>query len=164
MKKVVSSQYSVALWITVVLLFSTMQGCLIIPVPHTRLHAYGVKGRIVDEDGKPIVNASVVNEQAPKKKAISDVDGYFKLSPVRGWHGAYFIGPISLSMFPGFDVPSSLVDVYVNADGFSKQKFTFDYHDNRGKDWQEYHRQEHHRQEFYDYIVVEKIVLHRQDK
>jgi len=121
-------------------LLAMVQGCLIVPVPHTRLHAYGIKGQIVDEEGVPVPNAVIEGVSVPNKisinykrkqrttirKAVTDSDGYFTIKPIRGWHGAWFfaIPNGGGSLFPSFPYLyfHDDLDIYVNAFGFSEKK------------------------------------------
>ena len=131
-------------WVLLALTFLPMQGCLIlpVPVPHPRLHAYGVEGRIVDEDGKPVPNVKVVSPEQKeeqsrhyvrKREAVTDSDGYFKIKSAWGWHGAYvmvLLAPCGagnhFSTFPQHKGAVWQADnkIHFFADGFPEQKFT----------------------------------------
>lgn len=91
---------------TAILLIFSATGCLI-PIPHRRIHAYGVRGQIVDQaTGESIENAWIAADvdSNPQASAVrSDATGRFKIAPIERWHGAYFISPIRLSLFPAFD-------------------------------------------------------------
>jgi len=139
------------------------QGCFL-PVPHQRLHSHGVKGWIVDENGNPIPHAIVVENDVvakenttPKQKAITDPDGYFELKPVRKWHGAFCVAPPSdFSLFPFFHNPPDYKEIYIMADGFPEQNFSF-----RSLGFgfeEEFARSKYER----DYFVAEKIILYPQ--
>ena len=96
-------------------------GC-IMPIPHRRLHAYGVKGQIVNaSDQRPIADALVTCNVQKKRDAKTDTTGQFTLRPAYGWHGAYVIGPINLSLLPGWDMtyPGSTFEVF--APGFQRR-------------------------------------------
>ena len=128
------------LWALLALLFCFAQGCLIIPVPHTQRHADGVQGRVVDEDGMPVPNVTVISPakkmtgvNVGKREAITDADGYFTLNPVRGWHWGYFIpffvtGTGNVSIWPYFDPYlegiSMTSELHLFAEGFPEQKIT----------------------------------------
>ena len=136
MKKALFVILSLALLIT--------QGCIIVPFPHTRLHAYGVQGRIVDADGNPVPNVtvSIPAQKAgimnvPKREAITDSDGRFKIKAVHGWHGARILvfaptgGENMASLFPFFDAFHDRIGLgwkndklRLHADGFPAQQFT----------------------------------------
>ena len=82
-------------------------GC-VVPIPHRRMHYPGVTGRVRDAISHAAIPAARIQTvDAVKQAAILGYDGVFTLKPVYGWHGASLIGPIGLSLFPGFDVPSS---------------------------------------------------------
>src|ERR1044072_2429248 len=75
----------------------------LIPVPHHRLHEFGVTGRLLDAETHPPISAAGIEAaDDPEKITFSDVNGSFDLKPVYGWHGAFFFGPICLSLWPGF--------------------------------------------------------------
>jgi hypothetical protein len=96
----------------------TLSGC-VVPIPHKRLHEPGVAGRVIDSESHlPIEAAKIEGASNSAKVTLSDASGSFKLKPVYGWHGAYFIGPICLSLFPGFDVPVHTRAIVITADGF----------------------------------------------
>lgn len=118
-----------ALRVVFVLMLLPATGCLVLPVPHTRLHAHGTEGRIVDEDGKPVPNATITSSSVWTKAnpltTVTDENGCFFLEPVRKWHGAVFWGVIgcSFSFLPKGPCacPISDQDVEVRADGFAGQ-------------------------------------------
>jgi hypothetical protein len=93
-------------------------GCAL-PIPHKRLHIYGVRSKLVDnETNKPIPDATICPLPEAKDCAKSDKTGTFELPPVYGWHGGYFIGPISVSFWPGFDIAVPLRDIEIKAQGY----------------------------------------------
>lgn len=93
-------------------------GCLV-PVPHTRVHAYGVKAQVVSAaDGRPVTNAIIASVGWPAATARADRQGRFRLPAKRGWHGAYCIGPICLSLLPGWDVTWPLREISISAPGY----------------------------------------------
>jgi hypothetical protein len=95
-----------------------LSGCLL-PIPHPRLHEFGVAGRIVDsESHRPIKGAEVHAVDDPAKGTVTNADGLFRLKPVYGWHGAYFIGPMSLSLLPRFEVPGYTRIIRITAIGY----------------------------------------------
>jgi hypothetical protein len=96
-----------------------LSGC--IPVPHRRVHVYGVEGRVLDAETRAPVRAACVSPDGGQ--AISRNDGTFKLRPVYGWHGAYLIGPISYSLLPHFDMPHFGPAVFITAQGYQSQSF-----------------------------------------
>jgi hypothetical protein len=99
----------------------TISSC-VIPTPHRRIHWYGVKGQLLDSLTKqPVVAASIRATPEGKRVSISDAKGRFVIEPIYGWHGAYLIGPISLSLFPGFDMPGSSRYFHVTADGYESK-------------------------------------------
>ncbi|OGV58339.1 MAG: hypothetical protein A2X49_08925 [Lentisphaerae bacterium GWF2_52_8] len=91
-----------------------ISGC-IFPVPHQRLHVYGVKGKVVDQDNLPLKDAIVFSCADDGVFTKTDESGGFELAPTYGWHGAYFYGPNSLSLWPGFDIAAPEREVMVCA-------------------------------------------------
>ena len=99
-------------------------GCMIVPVPHPRVHAYGVKGQVVSAtDGIPIA-AAVHSIDAPTDIVRCDAEGCFQVRPRYGWHGAYFIGVISQSMLPGWDVTRPVRGICVSTPGYQTTTLT----------------------------------------
>ena len=78
-------------------------GC-ILPIPHTRTHAPAISGTIISEKTRNPVQNAVVKDVLFGVETTTDQLGRFSLPRVKRWHGAYFVGPISLSLFPSFDV------------------------------------------------------------
>lgn len=98
-------------------------GC-IMPIPHRRLHAYGVRGSVVDAQScEPIPSAVVARGTNMLESVACTPSGEFEIKPIHGWHGAYFIGPISLSLFPGFDIAAPCATVSASAPGYKPQTF-----------------------------------------
>jgi hypothetical protein len=97
-------------------------GCLVVPVPHQRLHAYGIRGRVVDENGHPLATATVADDTTSNGVLKANSDGRFSLRPVRGWHGGYFIGVISFSVWPDLDMIGPIRTVQVEAPGYVTQR------------------------------------------
>ncbi|MCT4603765.1 MAG: hypothetical protein N4A59_12820 [Marinifilum sp.] len=74
-------------------------------MPHRRLHSYGAKSRIVDAlTNEPVDNAVVFTTHDSPCIVKTNTNGEFSLEPEYGWHGAYFLSPISRSLFPSFDL------------------------------------------------------------
>lgn len=98
-------------------------GC-IMPIPHRRVHSFGVEGRVLDASTLTPVTGAVVSSPDHKRRETTTNDkGQFSLRPAYGWHGAYLIGPISESLLPGWDItfPGTAVDVA--ADGYQNEHF-----------------------------------------
>lgn len=94
------------------------------PVPHRRLHAYGVDGRVVDGVSlHPVTNAVVTTRFIRTQDCRTNADGQFAIAPVYGWHGAYLIGPISLSLFPSWDITFPERDIVISAPGYITEVF-----------------------------------------
>ena len=92
-----------------------LSGC-IVPIPHRRLHAYGVKSKIVDsESGVPIQNATIWNVR-------TDSQGDFSINPRYGWHGGYFFSPISRSIWPKHHMAFPVAFFKVSADGYNMKE------------------------------------------
>ena len=98
-----------------------LSGC-VLPVPHRRLHQFGVSGRVIDSASHTPINAARIT--ASDAATLSRSDGSFTLDPVYGWHGAYAIGGIGVSLLPGFDVPSFSRPVTVTASGYRSSTIT----------------------------------------
>jgi len=90
------------LWLSCALALS---GCMILPIPHRRVHAFGVQGRVVDSSSKKSIGAATIRGAGPFPGICSsDASGRFSLPPVYGWHGAVLLSPaIDYSMFPLLD-------------------------------------------------------------
>ena len=99
----------------------SLAGC-VLPVPHRRLHQLGVSGRILDSRSRaPIKEARVTSCETT---TFSHSDGSFAVAPVYGWHGAYAIGGIGVSLLPGFDMPSPSRPITVTAHGYQSSTIT----------------------------------------
>ena len=98
-------------------------GC-ILPVPHTRVHAYGVTGQVVSATTQePLADASVIAMDQPHPPAHCDKAGRFRLHPKRGWHAAYCIGPVCESLLPRWDVTYPGRSIQVSAPGYATADF-----------------------------------------
>jgi hypothetical protein len=82
-----------------------LSGCIILPIPHRRVHAFGIQGRVVDVSSKkPIAAATIRGAEPFPGVCSSDASGRFSLPPVYGWHSAVMLSPaIGYSMFPLLD-------------------------------------------------------------
>ena len=108
---------------TGLLLAALCTGC-IMPIPHRRVHSYGVEGRVCDAStSSPIVGAVVTSNDQKHRETKTNDKGEFSLRPAYGWHGAYVIGPISLSLLPCWDItfPGTAIDV--TATGYQSEHF-----------------------------------------
>jgi hypothetical protein len=102
-------------------------GC-VLPIPHQRIHQYGVKGSVVDsKSGKPIENAKICSLGIPES-CISKINGNFTLKPIKGWHGAYFLGPISFSLFPDWDMTAPTISILISSTDYISKKITVKEH------------------------------------
>ena len=98
-------------------------GC-IVPVAHTRVHAFGVTGQVVSATSDDaVVGASVTSIEQPQDQAHCDRSGRFRLPPKRGWHAAYCIGPICESLLPSWDVTYPRRFIHVSAPGYAAADF-----------------------------------------
>jgi len=98
-------------------------GC-ILPVPHTRVHAYGVTGQVVSATTQePLGDALVTAMDQPDHPAHCDKAGRFRLHPKRGWHAAYCVGPVCESLLPGWDVTYPGRRIQVSAPGYATADF-----------------------------------------
>lgn len=103
-----------------------LSGC-VVPLPHRRVHAFGVAGRVLDFQSRSPVKAARIEAADDRTKvAFSDARGSFMLPPVSGWHGAYFIGPIGLSLFPALDMPSMSRAIAISANGYRSVTIPFE--------------------------------------
>ena len=103
----------------------TLAGC-VVPVPHKRIHEFGVTGRLLDSMSRtPVKAARIEASEGRTEAALSDANGFFTLKPVYGWHGAYCIGPISLSLWPALDVPSMSRTIMITASGHRSATIRF---------------------------------------
>jgi hypothetical protein len=90
-------------------------GC-VVPIPHRRLHQFGVTGRVIDSESRTPLNTAQI--ASGDTATVSHSDGSFTIAPVYGWHGAYAIGGVGVSLLPGFDVPSMSRSITVTASGY----------------------------------------------
>lgn len=108
----------------VIVLLVLVAGCAL-PIPHRRLHNYGVKSKIVDnETNKSIRDALICSLLEGRNCIKSDKSGTFELPPVYGWHGGYYIGPVSHSFWPGFDIPDFEPEIVIQAQGYEDIKLS----------------------------------------
>jgi len=99
-------------------------GCMVVPVPHRRLHVYGVRGSVIDaQTRQPLADATVSRSPHGQNDVRTSSDGTFEFKPVHGWHGAIFIGAIPLSLFPSFDIAFAVAEVRVEARGYTTESF-----------------------------------------
>lgn len=69
--------------------WAAVAGCVVIPVPHTRVHQAAREGRVVDAlTGAPLEGAVVTSLADGGRTCRTDAAGWFRLPPVRRWHGA----------------------------------------------------------------------------
>ena len=105
---------------SIFLLFCT--GC-IVPIPHQRLHTFGVTAELKDKDtGRPVPDAIIFSLDSDKEFVKTNENGSFNLPPIYKWHGAYFISPISFSIFPNFDLTSPEREFLIYAPGYRVKK------------------------------------------
>jgi len=98
-----------------------------------------VQGRVVDEDGNPVPNVMVISPEkiisssgvtVPKQETVTDTDGFFRLKPDWGWHGACFLTVEGVfSKFPSFSgYPLSYAyHLLLVTDKFPTQMVTLNY-------------------------------------
>ncbi len=100
------------------------QSSCILPIPHRRVHAQGIEGKVVAATTKrPIAGAKVSSAITRNELATTDSGGVFRIKPDYGWHGAMLIGPISYSLFPHFDIQYPPPPIQISADGFRSREF-----------------------------------------
>ncbi len=106
-------------------MFVVGSGGCVVPVPHTRVHEFGVTGQVISAiDQKAVSGASIVSIGEPIETARCDGDGNFRLRPRRGWHAAYLIGPDSVSILPTWDITAPVRQVRVSAPGYVTMDFS----------------------------------------
>lgn len=89
-------------------------GCIVVPIPHTRIHKPKVVGHVVATIANvPLEEVSVVDIDSNGYSSITDNKGLFVLKEKRHWHLAKFYGAINLSIFPLFDMAKPTRDVMV---------------------------------------------------
>lgn len=119
-------KYCRALLISILIIIFT--GCVILPIPHRRVHSCGAKGRILDSvTNEPVAGAVIAGDNEGRGETISSADGNYVLKPVYGWHGAVFIGPTGLSLFPALGpyIKRSKA-IHVSRDGYQMQRLVVD--------------------------------------
>jgi hypothetical protein len=96
----------------------SLTGC-VLPVPHLRVHVEGIEGKVIDARTRsPIDGARVTDLCSGSLLATTDRAGEFEVKAKRGWHGAYFYGPISYSLLPHFDMAYPAPAIRVAAEGY----------------------------------------------
>jgi len=111
-----------------------LSGCIILPIPHKRIHQYGVTGQVIDARSEtPVQRAIIRAADKPNEVILADEKGYFTIKPVFGWHGAYYISPIVLSLFPAMDMPSIDRTLKVQAPGYQEKQASFTVTDTTSK-------------------------------
>jgi hypothetical protein len=93
--------------------------CVVVPIPHKRLHEVGIKGRIIDADTQaPVIAAKIEDTVDPTKFTFSAGSGNFDLKPVYGMHGAYVLAGVNASVFPNYDAPGPTRTITIIAPGY----------------------------------------------
>ena len=106
----------------VLMLTFFLTGCLVIPIPHKRIHSYGVSGQIIDEnDFLPITNTIISSSDVKYRSAMTDENGVFFLPDVKKWHYARFYGVISFSLLPTLDAPNFSTSIKIISDGYEEK-------------------------------------------
>jgi hypothetical protein len=96
----------------------------ILPVPHRRVHAHGIEGKVINRNTNvPIQGAKVTSVFTGNELARTNSTGMFRIKPDYGWHGAYLVGPISYSLLPHFDIESPPPPVRISAAGYLTAEF-----------------------------------------
>jgi len=163
----------VILFFAMALLFTLLQGCIILPIPHQRTYAYGLEGWVVDELGTPIPHAIIVTKEGKVggieiiREAVTDSNGYFKVKPVKRWHGAYVVvllnvhngQPTGFSIFPDGYVPYSHIITF-HAAGAPEQKSKAELRYGRWIDPQSFYEKEVARLQG-NVLVFAKIMLYK---
>jgi hypothetical protein len=100
-----------------------LSGCIIVPIPHERMHEMGVKGHVIDATTHaPIEGATIETLGDNPREAISKADGSFRVKPLYGWHGAYMVAAISGPVFPDMPKSSAIRFISVTARGYHEVK------------------------------------------
>ena len=96
-----------------------LSSCIVLPIPHQRVHSYGVKGQVIDaHNAQSVSHATIISPPDEKYLVTTDSTGHFSVKPTYGWHGAYLVGPISLSLLPGWYMTSPSRKFGVLATGY----------------------------------------------
>lgn len=111
-------------WRIILLGVAVAQTSCILPIPHRRVHAEGIEGKVVAATSKmPISGAKVSSAITRNELATTDSAGDFRIKPDYGWHGAMLIGPISYSLLPYFDIQYPPPPIRISANGFRSREF-----------------------------------------
>ena len=90
-----------AIWVLVISLCAA--GC-ILPIPHKRTHAPAISGTVVSSETlKPMADVIILDAKF-HVQTKTDANGHFSLPRIKRWHGAYLVSPITMSLFPSFDI------------------------------------------------------------
>ena len=99
-----------------------ISGC-ILPIPHRRLHVYGVRGQVVDAYTLEPVPCAVIWSSCGEP-VRTDEDGEFALRAIRGWHGGVLIGiALNYSALPFLGVVLPFREIDVAAPGYYTRCF-----------------------------------------
>jgi hypothetical protein len=101
-------------------------GCIVLPVPSSRVEGYGVASQVVDaQSGSPVVGAKVVDVADEHRAVTTNADGRFRLEPHVQMHWGYLWGAISYPIWP-FTGDVVILDrtVRVIGDGYDEAEFT----------------------------------------
>jgi hypothetical protein len=96
-----------------------LSACVIVPIPHKRVHELGIKGQIIDARTRaPVTAAKIEDTLDATQSTYSSMDGSFLLKPVYGWHGGYIVAGVGGSVFPEHDGPSPARTITITAPGY----------------------------------------------
>ena len=108
-------------------MLAVMPGCIVLPIPNSRVEGFGVTSQVVDiETGRPVAGATVIDESNERCAVTTNADGRFKLDPRVQWHFGYLWGVISYPIWPFTgDLVNPDRSVRVLAEGYEEARFTF---------------------------------------
>jgi hypothetical protein len=106
------------------MIVAVVQTSCILPIPHRRVHAEGIEGKVVAATSKMAISGAQVSSAITRNElATTDSGGDFRIKPDYGWHGAMLIGPISYSLLPYFDIQYPPPPIRISAVGFRSREF-----------------------------------------
>ena len=111
-------------YLTLCLLFTSLTGCLALPIPNARVEGSGIKSRVMDATTlQPVANATVL-DPIHCQTSVTNRNGQFCLAPHYQWHAGYLISAISYPIWPttgDIILPRRLVRVV--APGYISKEF-----------------------------------------
>ena len=108
----------------------TNVGCIVLPIPNTRVEGSGLKSRVVDADsGRPVAGARVFSTYDDRNATV-DAAGRFELPPHVQWHFGYLAGVLDYPIWPFTgDVLLPGCSVRVEAPGYPTAEYAVNGYD-----------------------------------